>query len=260
MTSSPNSHDAPEAGKVTTVLQARDVTAGYGSEPVIHNVSLEVRPGEIVALLGANGAGKTTTLLALSGELPTMAGEIRLHDEPTSAPLFRRAREGLAFVTEERSVFMGLTTRQNLKIADVPMDRAMALFPELEKRIDVKGGELSGGEQQMLSVARALCREPKVLLADELSLGLAPLIVKRLLEAVRSAADNQGTGVLLVEQHVQQALRFADRAFVLQRGRIVLEGTSADMLDRIDEIEANYLASGVQDESDQAPNVQKEGE
>ena len=253
--SSPNSHGATAAAPV---LSASGITAGYGRQPVIHDVSLEVRPGEVVALLGANGAGKTTTLLALSGELPIMGGEVRLHDEPTTAPLFRRARSGLAFVTEEKSVFMGLTTRQNLKIAGVDLERAMELFPGLERRIDVKGGELSGGEQQMLSVARAVCRDPQVLLADELSLGLAPLIVKRLLEAVRTAAEDNDTGVLLVEQHVQQALRYADRAYVLRRGRIELEGTATELRSRLTEIEANYLASGSRDEPDQALDTRKD--
>jgi branched-chain amino acid transport system ATP-binding protein len=241
-TSSPNLQHASGSAEATPVLRARDLTAGYGPEPVIHDVNLEVRPGEIVALLGANGAGKTTTLLALSGELPIMGGEILLHDQPTSAPLFRRARAGMAYVTEEKSVFMSLTTRQNLRIAGVEADTALELFPELEKRIDLKGGQLSGGEQQMLSVARALCREPRVLMADELSLGLAPLIVTRLLEALRVAADNHGTGVLLVEQHVQQALKYADRAYVLRRGHIVLEGSAAELRGRIKEIESNYLA------------------
>jgi branched-chain amino acid transport system ATP-binding protein len=210
---------------------------------VIHDIEIAVRPGEVVALLGPNGAGKTTTLLTLAGELPPLDGEVRLHGKATSAPLHQRARDGLMFVTEEKSVFMGLTTRENLRVAGVEVDDALALFPELEKRIDIKGGLLSGGEQQMLSLARAICRRPRILLADELSMGLAPLVVNRLLEAVRAAADEQDMAVLLVEQHVRKALRFADRAYVMRRGRIELEGRAEDLRARIDEIEESYLAS-----------------
>ncbi len=191
------------------VLEARGVSAGYGPQPVIHEVDMVVRPGEVVGLLGANGAGKTTTLLTLAGELPLLQGEVLLDGTATSAPLFRRARQGLTFVTEEKSVFMGLSTRDNLRVADVDVDAALDLFPELGKRINVRAGLLSGGEQQMLTLARALSRQPRVLLADELSMGLAPIIVKRLLEAVVDAAKQsrhrgaargttrpQGTGVL----------------------------------------------------------------
>jgi branched-chain amino acid transport system ATP-binding protein len=137
-----------------------------------------------------------------------------------------------------------LSTRDNLRVGNVNLDDALALFPELERRLDVRGGLLSGGEQQMLSLARALARKPRVLLADELSMGLAPLIVERLLQAVRDAADQQGTAVLLVEQHVRKALRFADRAYVMRRGRLELSGTAAEMRDRIGEIEEHYLAGG----------------
>jgi branched-chain amino acid transport system ATP-binding protein len=227
----------------TPAIEARDVSAGYGPQAVIHDLALEVRPGEVVALLGPNGAGKTTTLLALSGELPLLAGEVALDGAVSKAPLFRRAQRGLMFVTEEKSVFMGLTTRDNLKVAGVALDDALALFPELERRLDVRGGLLSGGEQQMLSLARGLCRQPRVLLADELSMGLAPMVVTRLLQAVRDAADQQGTAVLLVEQHVRQALRYADRAYVMRRGRIALSGSATELGGRLAEIEDSYLAT-----------------
>ncbi len=226
------------------LLQSRGLTAGYGAQAVIHDLDIEVRAGEVVTLLGPNGAGKTTTLLAMSGELPVLSGEVSMNGVVTKAPLFKRARNGLTFVTEEKSVFKSLSTRDNLRVGGVSVEDALALFPELEKRIDVRGGLLSGGEQQMLSLARALARKPRVLLADELSLGLAPLIVKRLLEAVRAAADTQGTAVLLVEQHVRKALMYADRAYVMRRGRIVLEGTATDLAARIDEIEDSYLSGG----------------
>ena len=230
-------------GSTTTApaIEARRLSAGYGSQPVVHELDLEVRAGEVVALLGPNGAGKTTTLLALAGVLPLLAGEVAIDDEVTRTPLHRRAQRGLMFVTEEKSVFMGLSTRDNLRVAGADLDAAMTLFPELERRLDVTGGLLSGGEQQMLSLARALCREPRVLLADELSMGLAPLVVKRLLQAVRDAAVSRGTAVLLVEQHVRQALRYADRAYVLRRGRIALSGTATELAGRISEIEDSYL-------------------
>jgi branched-chain amino acid transport system ATP-binding protein len=224
-------------------IEARGVSAGYGPQAVIHELDLEVRPGEVVALLGPNGAGKTTTLLALSGELPLLAGEVALDGVVTKAPLFKRAQQGLMFVTEEKSVFMGLTTRDNLRVAGVGLEDALALFPELERRLDVRGGLLSGGEQQMLSLARGLCRSPRVLLADELSMGLAPMVVTRLLQAVRDAADRSDTAVLLVEQHVRQALRYADRAYVMRRGRIALSGSATELGGRLAEIEDSYLAT-----------------
>ena len=226
-------------------VEAVGVAAGYGSQPVIHDIDLVVHPGEVVALLGANGAGKTTTLLALAGELPLLAGQVRLDGQPTKAPLHRRARHGLTFVTEEKSVFMGLSTRDNLRVAQVDIDHALTLFPELERRIGVRGGLLSGGEQQMLSLARALARHPRLLLADELSMGLAPLVVKRLLDAVRTAADTHHTAVLLVEQHVRKALHYADRVYVMRRGRIELSGTGPDMRSRLTDIEDHYLTAHI---------------
>ena len=229
------------------VLEARGVSAGYGPQPVIHEVDLLVCPGEVVGLLGANGAGKTTTLLTLAGELPLLQGEVLLDGTPTSAPLFRRARQGLTFVTEEKSVFMGLSTRDNLRVADVDVEEALDLFPELTKRINVRAGLLSGGEQQMLTLARALTRRPRVLLADELSMGLAPIVVKRLLEAVVDAAKQQGTAILLVEQHARKALEYSDRAYVMRRGRIELSGTSGELLGQIGEIEDRYLAAATAD-------------
>jgi branched-chain amino acid transport system ATP-binding protein len=233
-----------EIGTERLALEARGIAAGYGPEPVIHDIDISVRPGEVVSLLGANGAGKTTTLLTLAGELPLLRGEVAIDGNVTKAPLYTRARNGLAFVTEEKSVFMGLSTRDNLRVAGVDLDEALTLFPELERRLHVRGGLLSGGEQQMLTLARALARNPRVLLADELSMGLAPLVVKRLLEAVRAAADQRGAAVLLVEQHVRKALQYADRAYVMRRGRIELSGSAAELRSRIDEIEDHYLSSG----------------
>jgi branched-chain amino acid transport system ATP-binding protein len=195
-----------------------------------------------VCLLGPNGAGKTTTLLAMSGELPLLGGEVLFDGEPTTAPLYRRARAGLAYVTEERSVFKSLSGFDNLRTGGVTPEDVLALFPELERCLGTRGGLLSGGEQQMLTVGRALARKPRLLLADELSLGLAPIIVDRLLQAVRTAATERGMAVLLVEQHARKALRYADRVYVMRRGRVEMALTAAEAGRRISEIENVYLA------------------
>ena len=225
------------------VVETRGLSAGYGTQAVISDINLVLHPGEVVGLFGANGAGKTTTMLALAGELMPLEGEVELHGEVTRDPLYRRAQNGLMFVTEEKSVIMGLTTRDNLRVGGVDIDIALGLFPELEKRINIMGGLLSGGEQQMLSLARALGRNPRILLADELSLGLAPIVVQRLLQAVRDAAAELGMAVLLVEQHVRQALKFADRAYIMRRGTVEISGTTTELMSRISDIEETYLTS-----------------
>jgi len=228
---------------MTAVIATHGMSTGYAGQPVVHDLELEVNPGEVVCLLGPNGAGKTTTMLALSGELPLLKGEVVVDGQPTKAPLHHRARAGMSYVTEERSVFKGMSTRDNLRVGGVDPDEAVKLFPELEKRMSVRGGLLSGGEQQMLTLARALARKPRLLLADELSLGLAPLIVDRLLQAVRDAADQQGTGVLMVEQHAHKALKYADRAIVMRRGRVELALSGEEARRRIGDVEQAYLTS-----------------
>jgi branched-chain amino acid transport system ATP-binding protein len=225
------------------LIEARHLSAGYGKMAVVHDVELHVDPGEVVALIGANGAGKTTTLLTLAGELSPHEGEVRFLGRPTRAPMHVRCRNGLGYVTEERSVIMDMSVANNLKVAGVSPSVAFEYFPALEGIRDRRAGLCSGGEQQMLSLARALGRHPKALLADELSLGLAPLIVTKLLKAVRAAADDSGIGVLLVEQHVRQALSIADRVYVMQRGRIALSGTCAELANQLEDIEAAYLAT-----------------
>jgi branched-chain amino acid transport system ATP-binding protein len=227
---------------VTTLVEARGLSAGYGKMAVVRDLDLQVDEGEVVALIGANGAGKTTTLLTLAGELTPLAGEVHLLGAPTTAPMHVRCRNGLGYVTEERSVIMALSVADNLKLARVAPEQACRYFPTLERIMDRRAGLCSGGEQQMLTLARALGREPKVLLADELSLGLAPIVVANLFQAIRDAADERGVGVLLVEQHVRQALKIADRVYVLARGRIALSGRSQDVVGQLDKIEAAYLA------------------
>jgi branched-chain amino acid transport system ATP-binding protein len=219
---------------------------------VVRDLDLHVEPGEVVALIGPNGAGKTTTLLTLAGELPPIAGEVWFRGVVTKASLNRRARQGMGLVTEERSVFMRLSAAENLRVAGVAPADAVEVFPELEPLMSRTAGLLSGGEQQMLTLARAIARKPELLLADELSLGLAPLLVKRLLETVRRTATEQKTGVLLVEQHVRQALAIADRVYVMQRGHIAMAGPVDEVRGRIDEIEATYL-SGTREESTDQP-------
>ena len=224
------------------VMEVRGLEAGYGGLPVIRGIDITVHAGEIVVLLGANGAGKSTTLLTLAGELPVSRGEIVMEGVKKNSPLHARVRRGLAFVPEERSVFRGLTCMDNLRVGMSQPSVCLELFPDLERRLGVRGGLLSGGEQQMLSLGRALSLKPRLLLVDELSLGLAPLMVRRLLAALRSAAD-AGCGVVLVEQHVRQALGIADTVHVLRRGEIVASGTREEMQSRVAEIEQHYLSA-----------------
>ncbi|MFZ0666039.1 MAG: ATP-binding cassette domain-containing protein [Acidimicrobiales bacterium] len=231
-----------ERPRTVPSLEARGLYAGYHGLPVIHGIDLEVHAGEIVGILGANGAGKTTTLLALAGSLPTGKGEVRIAGSRTSSPLHVRARSGLSFVTEDRSVFMQLSVRDNLRLARVKPDEALELFPELERLMNRRVGLLSGGEQQMLTLGRALARRPRILLGDELSHGLAPLLVRRLLDAVRTSADRRGIAVLLVEQHIKQLARVADRIYVMQRGRIAQSGPTSSIVGSMNQLENVYLS------------------
>jgi branched-chain amino acid transport system ATP-binding protein len=233
---------ATATGPTAPALEAQALVVGYGGRPVVEAIDLTVRAGEVALLLGPNGAGKTTTLLGLAGELSPLSGSVRLAGGTAPPGLHRRARSGVAFVTEERSVFMELTVEENLRVGRCDVAAVVELFPEIEPLLSRRCGLLSGGEQQMVTLGRALARSPKVLLVDELSLGLAPLVVERLLAAVRAAAD-RGTAVVLVEQHVDRAMRVADHVLVLERGRVVLSGQAADVAGRVKDIEASYLAA-----------------
>jgi branched-chain amino acid transport system ATP-binding protein len=228
---------------MSALLEAEKISAGYHGHPIVQDLDIVVEAGQVVALLGPNGAGKTTTLLTLAGDIPALGGVVKLLGSPTKAPLHKRARAGVSFVTEEKSVFMRLSVAENLRVGRCDTERALELFPELRPLMGRTAGLLSGGEQQMLTLARALARGPKLLLVDELSLGLAPLVVARLMAAVRQAATDDGVGVLLVEQHVKQALRIADYVYVMQRGRIVLSGTADAVKDQVEEIEESYLSA-----------------
>jgi sulfate-transporting ATPase len=222
------------------VLAARGLCVGYGEGPVVRGIDLDVHAGRVVALLGPNGAGKTTTLLGLVGDLPPSGGRVLWNGAATTAPLHARARGGLAFVPEDRSVIMGLTARENLRVGRCDADVALGFFPELAAHLDRPAGLLSGGQQQMLALARALGRKPAALVADEMSLGLAPAIVHRLLGALRSAAD-AGTAVLLVEQHIRDALAVADEVYVMRAGRVDWSGPVEAARARRAAIEDAYL-------------------
>ena len=225
------------AGEVRgPVLATENLSAGYFGHPVVSNININVRPGEVVALLGPNGAGKTTTLRALAGEIAPISGTITVSGKQTRSPLYARTRDGIAFVPEERSVFMNLSALENIRVGRCSVEDVLALFSELRPLLRRKAGLLSGGEQQMLTLARALARKPKLLLADELSLGLAPMVVARLLKAVRQVADEQNVGAILVEQHVNRVLQIADRVYVMRAGQIILTGTVAEVAGQLEDV------------------------
>jgi len=223
------------------MLELDGVAVGYGGVPVLEGVHAAVRAGEVVAVLGANGVGKTTLLNSIAGVIKPIAGSVRLGGASLAGPLHRRARRGIALVTEERAVIRKLTVAENLRLGTRQPGEALTLFPELHNVLRRKAGLLSGGEQQMLVLGRVLANDVRLLLVDEMSFGLAPLVVRRLLTAIRAAAD-RGAAVLLVEQHPALALSIADRGYVLSGGGVRLTGAADELLGRLEEIEQAYLS------------------
>ncbi len=233
---------------MTPRLECTGLSGGYDTAVAFRDVDLALEAGTIQALLGPNGAGKTTLLMTLAGFLPPHAGTISIDGEPLKTGRPARANKaGAVLVPDNRNLFTTLSVEDNLRAAchrGGPSPRDMlAVFPALEPRWHLRAGALSGGEQQMLAMARALVQEPRVLLVDELSMGLAPLIVEALFQTVEQIAHERGCAVLLVEQHVTLALSVADRAAVLNRGSIVLQGTASELLADQPRLQAAYLGS-----------------
>ncbi len=232
------------------MLEVRNLQVAYGAAPALWGVSFELRKGELLCVVGPNGAGKTTLINTLGGVLRAKAGSVRLEGQSIQdlAP-HRFCEAGIALVPEGRRLFTGMTVRENLEIGSMrpaakarraqTMDSVLALFPALKPKLEQAAGELSGGQQQMVAIGRALMALPRLLLLDEPSLGLSPLIVGEMFAAIRRV-NREGTAVLLVEQNVATALRVADRAYVLEEGRMVAEGTPDDLMQR-DEIRRAYL-------------------
>jgi len=238
-------------GEAVPLLQLKDVDAGYGPIRALHGISMSIMPGERVALVGANGAGKTTTLRVMSGLIAPTRGQLLLDGKDISGqPAQHIVRQGVAHLPEGRELFAGMSVAANLRAGFWPIrgtgvslsaqrDRVMDYFPILRKRAHQAAGTLSGGEQQMLGVARALMSNPRLLLVDELSLGLAPKIVQQLFE-ILGEVNAAGTAVVIVEQFVDMALANTDRAIVLARGQVDLEGPSQQLASD-ERLVASYL-------------------
>jgi branched-chain amino acid transport system ATP-binding protein len=225
------------------LLTVTGLRAGYGGRPVVYGVDLEVSPGEIVAVLGHNGAGKTTTVNAIFGFIEPMSGIVSLQgSDVTRLPAVEHARRGMSFVPAERFVFQDLSVRDNLLLAAMQEPsaelraahqlRVDALFGVLAERRTQRAGTMSGGEQRMLSIAMALMAGPRLMLLDEPSLGLSPLYVETIMDAIRTVADELRVGVVMLEQNVAQALRVADRVYVMRSGETIAHETAADLRTR----------------------------
>lgn len=229
------------------LVSVRGLRGGYGQLEVLHGVDLSVAAGETVALLGPNGAGKTTFLQMLVGLVPADEGQIEVLGHRVAGRTPRPVRKGIAIVPEQGGVIRSLSVRDNLLLGRGGIDGAVAIFPELERLLDRNAGLLSGGEQQMLTVSRALAMRPRLFVADELSLGLAPQVVQRLMASIRSYVNATGAAALLVEQQVRRALDVADRWYLMRGGRILAHSGMDDSGRLLDE---HYLFGTVDDPAD----------
>jgi branched-chain amino acid transport system ATP-binding protein len=225
------------------MLLIQGLHAGYDGVPVVRDLDLAVSAGEVVAVLGPNGSGKTTTLLTISGLLASLGGSVQVDGQRINKQSVHAiARSGVALVPEGRALIPSLTVEENLRIVRQTSIDPLEWFPELMRLLRRRAGLLSGGEQQMLALARAIAGGPKVLMVDELSLGLAPVVVRSLLQHLRQFASETGAAILIVEQHVRQALLMSDRAYVLGRGRLVQTGPSSELLNRPGVLASSYMA------------------
>jgi branched-chain amino acid transport system ATP-binding protein len=216
---------------VASALALRQVSAGYGETVVIEDIDLTLAPGECISVIGRNGVGKSTLLATVMGQTVLHAGDIVLNGQSlTRVPPYRRALAGIGFVPQEREIFPSLTVRENLDVAARPglwtLPRVFELFPRLQERLDNAGNQLSGGEQQMLSIARALLTNPTILLMDEPTEGLAPILVETLTAVLAKLQMQSGLSIILVEQNSRVALTFSPRTVILDKGRIVYDGES----------------------------------
>ena len=235
------------------ILAVKGIETFYGAIQALHGVDIDVARGEIVTLIGANGAGKSTLLMTICGNPRARAGSIRLDGEEISRlPTHEIVRRGVAQVPEGRRIFARMTVYENLQMGATlvdpahfksDLDRVFAMFPRLAERREQRGGTLSGGEQQMLAIGRALMSRPRLLLLDEPSLGLAPLIVRQIFESIGRIARDEGVTIFLVEQNAFHALRLADRGYVLANGRVRLSGSGRELLAN-QEVRAAYLEGG----------------
>ena len=247
--------DKPSAAGSEEGLVVNGLTSGYGGLSAIRDLTFNCAPGEVLAMIGPNGAGKTTCLNTVAGLIRPMDGEIRLWGASIRGmPPHRIARAGLALLPSDRGVFPPLTVKEHLMLATrsaarkpradtaLDVDQTLELLPSLQRRINARASQLSGGERQMLAIAKAVMLGPRVLLVDELSLGLAPKLVQNILPVIRRIADTTSAGVVLVEQHYELGLAIADRCVVVSHGELAFEGSAAEILGQREKVESVYMA------------------